>query len=66
MLQLAQELKNKVKLEESLYILLQTFCDQDEDTRSWIRQLRDTLDSLHVTSSIQERLNGVEVIERNM
>lgn len=66
MLQLAKELKNKVKLEESLYILLQTFCDQDEDTRSWIRQLRDILDSLHVTSSIQERLNGVEVIERNM
>lgn len=66
MLQLAQELKNKVKHEESLYRLLQTFCDQGEDTRSWIRQLRETLDSLHMTSSIQERLNGVEVIERNI
>lgn len=64
MLQLAQELKNQVKHEESLYRLLQTFCDQGEDTRSWIGQLRETLDSLHVMSSIQERLNRVEVIER--
>ncbi|XP_067242791.1 nesprin-2 isoform X14 [Chanodichthys erythropterus] len=61
-LQLAQELKNKVNHEESLYRLLQTFCDHGEDTRSWIRQLRETLDSLHVTSSIQERLNGVEAV----
>lgn len=66
MLQLAQELKNQVKHEESLYRLIKTFCDQGEDTRSWIRRLRETLGSLHVTSSIQERLNGVEVIEMNI
>lgn len=66
MLQLAQELKNQVKHEESLYRELQTFCDQGEDTQSWIRHLRETLDSLHVASSIQERLNGVEVIERKI
>jgi len=65
-LQLAQELKNQVKREESLYRLIQTFCDQGEDTQSWIRRLRETMDSLRVTSSIQERLNGVEVIERNI
>uniref|UniRef100_A0A9J7YPI6 Nesprin-2-like n=1 Tax=Cyprinus carpio carpio TaxID=630221 RepID=A0A9J7YPI6_CYPCA len=61
-LQLAQELKNQVKHEESLYRELQTFCDQGEDTQSWIRHLRETLDSLHVASSIQERLNGVEAL----
>uniref|UniRef100_A0A671NG48 KASH domain-containing protein n=1 Tax=Sinocyclocheilus anshuiensis TaxID=1608454 RepID=A0A671NG48_9TELE len=61
-LQLAQELKNQVKHEESLYRELQTFCDQGEDTRSWIRHLRETLDSLLVTSSIQERLNGAEAL----
>lgn len=66
MLQLAQELKNQVKHEESLYRELQTFCDQGEDTRSWIRHLRETLDSLLVTSSFQERLNGAEVIERKI
>ncbi|KTF78168.1 hypothetical protein cypCar_00022230 [Cyprinus carpio] len=59
-LQLAQELKNQVKHEETLYRELQTFCDQGEDTQSWIRHLRETLDSLLVTSSIQERLNGAE------
>lgn len=66
MLQLAQELMNQVKHEESLYRLIQTFCDQGEDARSWIGRIRETLCSLHVTSSIQERLNGVEVIERNI
>lgn len=66
MLQLAQELKNQVKHEESLYRELQTFWDQGEDARSWIRHLRETLDSLLETSSIQERLNGAEVIEENL
>lgn len=66
MLQLAQELKNQVKLEESLCRELQNFCDQGEDTQSWIRHLRETLDSLRGTSSVQERVNGIEVIERKL
>lgn len=64
MLQLARELENQVKHEESLNKELQSFCDQGEDTQTWIRQIRETLETLHVTSSIQEKLNGIEVIER--
>lgn len=63
MVQLAQEQENQVKLEDSLCKELQTLCDEEEDTRSWIQQLRENLESLDVTSSIQERMNRIEVIK---
>lgn len=66
MVQLAQELENQVKHEDSLCREMQSFCDLEEDTRSWIRQLRENLESLDATLSIQERMDRIEVIERNI
>lgn len=61
MVQLAQELENQVKHDDSLFRELQTFGDQEEDTRSWIRELREILKSLEVPLSIHERMHRIEV-----